>query len=63
MKADAGNLESKKNYFSGRSQKGRDYDTGLTVGEWVIHGSCYNRLEKKFIFTKTNEIDEMWAMR
>lgn len=34
-------------------KRGRDYDTGLTVGEWVIHGSCYDRLEKKFIFTKT----------
>lgn len=41
MKADAGNLKSKRSYFSGRFQKGKDYDTGLTVGEWVIHGCCY----------------------
>lgn len=63
MKADAGNLKSKRSYFSGRSQEGKDYDTRLTIGEWVIHGSCYNRLEKKLIFTKTNEIEEAWAMR
>lgn len=44
MKIDADNREIERNYFSGRLQKGRDYNTGFTIRKWMTRGSCYARL-------------------
>lgn len=64
MKIDADNREIERNSFSGRLQKGRDYNTGFTIRKWMTRGSCYARLWKEtYLHQKRNEIDEMRAKR